>query len=315
MAGSDEKPGSVEGHFNKFQSGSSRSPGKYTQWFSSPDAEALQPDGNLDFAEQPSSGDPNAVAVAYPGTLPEFIATQNQAPLKPVDPKSDTYSRVFGNQTLNCDQAPPFTSEAAEPDKNFVDHATSPVRSTPLSTVDPVNPIDLAQPGAAGFEVSNQDNRGDKATRLFSSQSAVTPLGQHGSPSAFTHVINSSDLRSAQENREPGLRNNPASASSSPTPPAQVVAPWPAASIPPSPIYSPQHSIPVQAPLPPPVFWAPPPPSFPAATPPVVPPQQSQLPENTNGEKWTAYLPLILGLNLLLLVAVIFILIVVWSNK
>jgi len=247
------------------------------------------------------------------GTLSDLFS---QVPLKPINPQSDTFSRLFNNQ-FESQQAPlpstefPVTGSVGRPAPANTQHLSP---EFPAAQQKDVN-LEESNSGSVPFGTSPQNVRGQKATRLFSPQSATDPLVSMSGPSAFTRVIDASAQRSAAEGTEHNhaAQNNPPPATpASASPP--VMPSWPVASVPSPiypPVYVPQQSVSVPMPSVSPVGWSQTP-SFPTVSSSSLP--QLQTSPTTTEQRWIAYLPLIIGLNILLFLTSILILIFALSR-
>lgn len=252
------------------------------------------------------------------GTLSDLFG---QVPLKPINPQSDTFSRLFNNQ-FETQPAPvpaPDFPVSGRVNRPAPSNAEQLPPEFPGARQNNVN-LDDADGGSAAFGTSPQSGKEQKATKLFSPESATDQLTM-GGPSAFTRVIDSSALRSATENAEghsAAANNSPPATPALASPPAMPS--WPVANMPSSPIYPPvyvpQQPVSVQMPMPAvaPVAW-PQTPSFPAVNTSSLPQPQLQASQPTMEQRWIAYLPLIIGLNVLLFLTSIFILIFALTSR
>ena len=232
------------------------------------------------------------------------------SPEKPdsVSGKPGGFTDVFGTQPA----APLHAPAAARPQGQF---------TRMLSADDPV----LRQPGPRDSSIPT-GNANPAATRLFTPTDAVSaplPTGR----SEYTIVVNGSqmrDLQAAGMNGGPNLSAaapSPAAPAGSPMPPN---AAWPNMGMPSAPGMPPIAGAPPQAtpqqvappmpqwqmpqaPQPPQIAWQPP-----VAAPPMpIPKEAPPLPKNES--KVMKYLPLIIGLNALFLIALL--LIVIFALK
>jgi len=301
-------------------------PGQFTRLFGSLNRDA--PPKDLPSGDQGwAYGDQHNERGQFgPGSLTEPPAPFSQ-PAKPPGVLPDTFTRVFNFQGLEGEPVPPVPPRQEVGDV-FGTVSPSVVLPTPdqaqlqghlplpPSRVEPFQEQPRAEVQGADAELGGlQRQDPQEATRLFRLEKPTTGLQPPlGGPSAFTRVINSSALRSAEQNEPayPGAADTPAQAA---TPPQLSPAPvWPIAAFPP-PQAPPAYIAPQPAPMPvqmspppmPSLAW-PQPPSFPAAAVPSVPQPQVPPLQQTSEQKWITYLPLIIALNVLFFVAVLLIL-------
>lgn len=292
-------------------------PGELTHAFGTLNADA--PPRELSAAaEHAQPGVQNGILSSDAGTLTDLFAHRNQVSLKPLNPQSDTFTRFFGDDALRIEPAQPSTSGFTHNPRNA---GAVPSLGTDMSTrvlprIDAQaeeRPRDELGTDSAAFGDSTQGNDPQKATRLFSLHESSTDRGaQFGVPSAFTRVIDSSALRSAEEKPDSiaSLGGNPPQqpppAISAPAP--AMVPQWPVGSMPAPPIHPSAYLPQQQMPMPPIASW-PQVPSVQAVAPSPVQQPQIQSVEPTPQANWIKYLPLIIGLNLLFFLAVVLILI------
>jgi hypothetical protein len=258
--------------------------------------------------------------------LTDLFAQQNQVSVHPAKPETDTFNRFFNPEAIGAERSQSPTPEFPQfsPKPAFV----PPPAADPLAqrgTFPPLNSHDAERPrnemGTGSAVFADPTQRHDpKATRLFSfDQPTVDPGVPAGGPSAFTRIINSSAQRSATERVEspvPAVNNPLPQTPPAASVPVPVFAPqWSAPSVPAPQLYPP--AIPQQPPMPmpavAPVQW-PQPPALPAVALPSAQPPQIPPAEQPPQPAWMAYLPLIIGLNVLLFLTAIIILIVAMSR-
>jgi hypothetical protein len=174
---------------------------------------------------------------------------------------------------------------------------------------DPPRAMEIAARRAASVDVEQPEG----FTKLFNPAPAAGqspplntgkyPMGEVSmGPSEFTRVINSSELRAAGQQ---SLAAGASAGGLAPAPPAAAPQPaMPQYPFPPAPHYQ----IPPQAPLPqyPPPQMPVPQAYFPPA--PQVTPPASQAPQAAAQSKWIAYLPVIIVINVLFMLAVLLVL-------
>lgn len=295
-------------------------PGEFTRTFGTlnPDAPAREAGAT---EERAHPGLQNGIPSSDPGTLTDLFAQRNQVSLKPLNPQSDTFSRFFSSDALTVEptQSSPFDFTQVSKNAGSVPSLGADASTHVLPGIDAQDEEKRKGELATGSPAFGDSTRGtdqQKATRLFSLQKSTADRGiPSGGPSAFTRVIDSSALRAAEEKPDSiaPFGNNPPQ---QPPPAASAVAPaiapqWPVASVPVPPIhpsaYLPQQPMPMQMSMPPVASW-PQVPSVPAVTPPPVQQPQIQSAEHAQQATWITYLPLIIGLNVLFLLAVVLIL-------
>jgi hypothetical protein len=241
-------------------------------------------------------------AIHLPGDASLRRATAGERKLKP-----GSFTRLFRAVT-----SPPSPSQKPANPKNDLTRMRESGSAPQPQTV--VNPFPEVSPYSSGTSPLSPTNP-QQATKLFSQekQADVSPNIESG-PSSFTRVINSSNLRSAQENSGAAAQPtaNPLVPVVSPNPPASTpITSWtppsaPVVGYPQTPaiptsvpgIPSAWSAPPVALPYPPQI--QPPQVSFPSS-----PPVPAPAAEPTPNSKLTAYLPLIIAMNFLLLLAIL----------
>jgi hypothetical protein len=228
---------------------------------------------------------PSNSAIPQPGTFEGLFHRENS--IEPVQSSTSGFGQDFGSAGLlslgGSDRVIRSANDGAE------------LPSESLGA----GPIGLPEPH------SRQD--GQKATHLFSLGKAAEPAVPLQGPSAYTRVINSSAQRAADEEKAGVSKLPPNAPSPAPAPvlpPVPVVAPqWPNPQmypLPYSPPATPQASMPLHASMP----------SLPAGVLPAPqPPGPIQAATQTPQPTWITYMPLIIGLNVLLFLTAIFVLI------
>lgn len=345
MATSDEKQDEVERLLGTQREGSvaPKPPGAFTRFFEQETVHQQTPAGGSGIepgpidSYAPASARGNLNNVNEDALPIETGATTEQAHLDVLDGmaaqpgawndaaisptnslmQSETFERLFHNEnTMKPAQA--STSDFRQPfsGAGFLPLASDRITSGPNSANEfaempndslGTGPIPLAEPHP------RQDSQ--KATHLFSSLTTplAGPVVPLQGPSPYTRVIDSSAQRAADQEKA-NLSAPPASVAppQAPAPasaPVPVVAPqWPNPQLYHLP-YPPQASIPQQAISPQPSIASHAAGVLPAAQPPI------QAAEQTPQPGWIAYMPLIIGLNVLLFLTAIFVLIFALLSK
>ena len=348
MAAGDEKQDEIEQLLaRRDNSAAPKAPGNFTRFFG---VETVQPrtPGPIPGMEAESFGsyppspsapvNLNADAPSrQSGAVAERAHPDRQAGMPPVHPESwqdatvrpldqfnrqpDSFSRFFHNETeFGQPSASGFSQTLGSPGLG-----SSPA-SDPLAAASPksaseylVRPNDGIETGPP-FVEPHPVRDSQKATHLFSQPRPIAePAAPLAGPSPYTRVINSSAQRADEE--KAGFGVPPAGNASPPVPapvsiPAPFAAPqWPPASAPGPQVYPLPYLQQPPAPMPAvsPVSW-PQAPAPPAVAAPSAPQPQVQYGEQTPQSGWIAYMPLIIGLNVLLLLTAIFILIFALSK-
>jgi hypothetical protein len=282
-------------------------------------------------ADAPSIQPSDAAERAHPdlqaGMPPVHPESWNDATVRPLDQfnrRPSNFTSFFHNETE-------FSQPTAS---GFSPTLGSPVPSSSPAG-DPLAPISLksateylARPNdgieaGPAFVDPHPVRDSQKATHLFSQPKPIAdPTAPLRGPSPFTRVINSSAQRADEE--KAGFSVPPAgNASPSPAPapvsaPTPLAAPqWPPAGASAPPVHPLPHFQQPPAPMPavPPVPWPPQAPAPPVVAAPSAPQPQVQSGDPPPQSGWVAYMPLIIGLNVLLFLTAIFILIFALSAK
>ena len=303
-------------------SGQTGPSGEFTRVFGTLNADALP-------TEAPLKDEP---ALFAPGAFTQLFGPKDQPVERPANSSQpDTFARMFNPEASEVQAGPANAPRFGDgygtglpapplPAPN-VSHAEEPFAASP-QRVEPEypnqRPFNELPPDFAPSNPPANDLQ--KATRLFrSDRPTLDGQSAFSGPSAYTRVINSSAQRSAQENAEPNpaVANKPAPAIVQA--PAPVVPSWPMGSIQAPSVqpaaYLPPQPVQMQMQMPPmtPPAW-PQGSSLPAVSQSLAP--QPHLPpsEQTIEQKWIAYMPLIIALNVLFFIAALFILIVAVSR-
>ncbi len=255
--------------------------------------------------ERPYSGLQNGISAAEPGAW-------NEATVRPFvssTPQPDTFDRFFHNE---IEPVPPSASSYSEGFRST--GLVSPPPSDPSTSMLPEPTGYLEKPNGSIGAGSNTGPASQKATHLFSLPTPISePVVSSAGPSAFTRVINSSAQRADEEKP---VSTAPAASNPPPQPAlASAAAPfaapqWPAGTLPSPQMYPLPYPPQPAAPMPqiPAASW-PQAPAPPAVAPPPVTQPQMQPGEQLPQPGWIAYMPLIVGLNVLLLLTAILILV------
>jgi hypothetical protein len=301
---------------------SSPEPGPFTSIFGRGDAD-MQP-RECPARDQSPSGVQSKSHLPEAGALADLFGAPCEVPSSPLNAQAGTFTDLFQREVQNpqIDQRPEsgrFSSPAGSVSSLELNDSIGDCPGiSPNAGYPPREKMDL---GCMTHTDTNQAHDPARATRLFP---VADPPGEHAAdslgPSAFTQIIASSTLRTIEEKSDRGAATvgsdpQPPPAASVPNIPVpQIASQCPVGNMPPPPVhpYLPQQMLPQQPlamqipmPLVSPVAWRPTPQLLSVQA---QPPPQMQSEQQTPQQKWITYLPVIVGLNLLFLLAVVFIL-------
>lgn len=331
MAAGDEKQDELQRVLQQRKEGAPKSPGAFTQFFELDRVQPQSPAGNSNLeagllaSSLPPSSASNLLNEDAPladtdaATGQAAVGAHNDVPsshieawsastVRPLRQQQDTFSGFFHHEDQN-DLAPASASGLGptfgSPGFSPLAPDDRPAAVFPVSGNESLERIDNVGPGPIVLPDPHPGNERQKATRLFSPTKPIAePVAPLHGPSAYTRVIDSSAHRVDEQQAAfiPPAAGNPP-----PQAPTPAIAPVPFA--------VPQWPNPQMYPLPSPPQAAVALPAAPSAGAMPVPQSQVRPAEQTPQPGWMAYMPLIIGLNVLLFLTAIFVLIFALSSR
>ena len=334
MAAGDEKQDELQrGLQQRKEDGAPKPPGAFTQFFEIDKVQPQSPAGNsnvegglLASSSTPSSASnllnedapfANTDAAAGQAALgahnevpSSHIEAWSASTVRPLRQRQDTFSGFFHHEDQN--DLAPASASGLSPTPTFGSPGFVPLTPDdrpaavfPVSGNESLERFDNVGTGPMVLPDPHPGSDRQKATRLFSPTKPIAePIAPLHGPSAYTRVIDSSVHRVDEQQAAfiPPATGNPP-----PQAPTPAMAPVPFA----APQWPNPHMYPL---LSPPQAAVALPAAPPAGAMPVLQPQVRPA-EQTPQPGWMAYMPLIIGLNVLLFLTAIFVLIFALSSR